>query len=1233
MTAFKTVTMLGRLLSTFSPATYSSRNQAVLESVTEEEHTSGLLFPDASLLRRSNTHAYPLQSSFNSPNASSAGAYDDRGGLELDVIKDFRFIIAQNALGDRDEPCILLDSRGSPDPLPQGLGLDPQLFDSASGRHSRTSSVSRASRRGSIQSLQSSLTEASSISQAATPRKASPVTSGAFTRARGRSSTFSQTDGGYEPLHNRPSADSTESGLLNCIFGSSAFSYRGSSTKMHILSTDSESGNAPGTSPAPREMDTLAARGTSMRGPLARAYSSGAQPSSSSYFSDRAHEVKSPSKVTVLITRMFSVNLPEGPDTTVESPEVPNPAQLESSQEGGYPFPDFLKRRKIKEKKTPMYAVAITIQIPLAARHHGRPQSRLGGHGPDGVRPMSFSLDSDHRWSSSFLDDNLSPSANLDERLDILVDHWDVITRTLSHLERLARREILILLKKIDALSGPQPKPAKAPNMQRTNQTIVQLRPNVLAGHTKLRQEMLLSAQRISAALRIPRVVIGQSRWGVWREEARWIARLLADKEHGLFFLVLITAFLGNHTEWLNSLGPEWYRKRHYQLQKAQQDADPTILNRTVIISDNKMVARRLIFLLSAFLPSKQRFEVLGSPLRPSTSTSTSMRPLSQSPPNVPILRQESLRRTINRRARAQRLNAEDTENHQRSTSVSSGETAHRSSEDADPGNPPAEYPKSRRDSDVRSIRTASLPIHANDVRTRNCSAATTSATTPGSAIPVPHFASRQRRTHGNDSYASAKLLQNLRRSESSSTSSDGNFPGSKWGNILSGLWSSRQELSGNDGHVASARRGSTSRTLAARPEDRPQDLITSKTAETESSLESGAKEPPSSENITIPSSPTAARHGLDQDQQEPLSQADHVKESPLKLSVRSKDGVVDVDLPFPGFVSLSSSGDSTLASPKKTRTSVTSVDAGGSTHSSVSNFNFPLRDYDGPNLNVAGWLKSFHEDFLLQAVRPYHGVEADIKRAMLAEPTPHVSVPTVDAENANANDRWVDVATTLIADTRTCTVKRLRLRRKISANGVARQGQSASFGGTPSTTPRQGSETLSSTGQFSGFFSNTVRYRKNSTPAALGLGDWLEVNDAEVKFIEEPVMDVDGTLVDAVERVLVQSGQSSLAQSRTPSPHRGHRGEDKSTGETAGRNDTPPVVEVPRGECRKMVLGALEEVVRSVAAEHCREDVEAEFGIDAPLSESDSKRRTVHVDNTLREGVRKWLLDVEEAC
>lgn len=1221
--------MLGRLLSTaastLNPATYSQKS-AQLESVTEEEHTSGLLFPDASLLRRSNTHAYPLQSSFSSPNASIAGAYDDRGGLELDVVKDFRVIIAQNALGDRDA-CVLLDTQAPSESDPQGLGLDPQVFETTTlRRHSRASSLSKPPppRRGSAQGALASLVEPSPLSLGSNARQSTAVSPGAFTRARGRSSsTLSPMGGGNEPIHTRHSAsDSSESGLLNCIFGSSAFSYRGSSTKMHIISTDGEP-TAPDTSSALRD-ERPDSRGLSPRAPLSRAHTTGTQPS--------ANDPRPPSKVTILVTRMFSVNLPEGRDTSVEAQEYP-PSVYEG-YDNGYPFPDATKRKKIKEKKTPMYAVAITVRIPLVARNNGRPFSRVGAQGSDPSRPagsMSFSLDSDQRWSGAFLDDSFSlasPPASLDDRIDVLVDHWDVITRTLSHLERLASDEILFLLKKVDSFSGSQPKPAKAPNMQRTNQTIVQLPPNILAGNSKLRAEAFNGSQRICTALRIPRVITGQSRWGVWREEARWISRILGEKEHSFFFSVLLTAFLGIHTEWLSFLGPDWHRRRHYLQQKAQQDAEPVLSNRTVIISPDKMTARRLIFLLSAFLPARQRFEPLTSPLRPGTSASG--RPLSQSPPNV-SLRQESLRRTIERRSRAQRLTLDESGSHERSVSVSSSETAHRSSEDVDSVTQP-EYPKTRRESDARSIRTTNLPIHANEARMRKASMATTSATTPGSTVPVPHFASRQSRralgglertaADGSDSLASENLLRNLQRSESSNISSDSGIPpaGSKWGSLLSGFWSSRQESSADHSEATSPpqdiRRKSVT-TLPGKSEKAPAKL--SQMAQEVGGSAEASPKVVSSDNISIPASSTV-QENLTEDTQETLSNADQVKESPLKLSVRAQDGVVDVDLPLPGFVSLSSSGDSTLASPKKTRTSVTSVDAMASTQSSGSGFNFPLRDNEGPNINVAGWLKNFHEDFLLQAVRPYNSLEADIKRTMAAEATPHASLAASDVEGA---EKWVDVATTLIADTRTFSIKRLRLRRKIQSGTVSLRNPTPKSRNSRPETPRQLSETTS---QFTSFFSSG-RSRKGSVTSLPP--EFIETNEAEEKFIEEPVMDLDGTLVDALERILAQSGQSSLAHSRAPSPNRGRRGEDRMASDSAIRDDVP-TVEVPRGECRKMVLGALEEIVRSVTAEHLREDVDVDLGL---ASDRERKRGQAAADNTLREGVRKWLLDVEETC
>ncbi|KAJ5815412.1 hypothetical protein N7474_007189 [Penicillium riverlandense] len=1195
--------MLGRLLSTaastLNPAAYSNRNHGTpLESVTEEEHTSSLLFPDASLLRRSNTHAYPLQTTFTSPNASTAGAYDDRGGLELDAIKDFRVIVAQNALGDRDA-CVLLDTRSSSGSAPTGLGIDSQGVEQTGTKHTRAvSSLSRGSRRNYL--TQSAVVESGPLPAAADARRSIPASPGAFSRARGRSSTMALA-GTWHEGQSRHAVDSNDTGLLNCIFGSSAFSYRGSSTKMHIISADEEPGAATSGSPA--------------RSPLARAYTT---PSSSGMMgAARGADGKTPSKVTVLLTRMFSVNLPEGAEASAERYDYANGIYQESLPDLGFPFPDVSKRKKIKEKKTPMYAVAITIQIPLLARNSGRPVSRFSTLSPDSPRPgLSSSLDSDYRWPV-FLDDSLSsasPPASLDERLDLLVDHWDVITRTLSHLERLARNEILFLLRKVDSLSGPHPKPAKPPNMQRTNQTIVHLPANILSVNSKLKDEALRSTRRISLALQTPYVVTGQSRWGVWREEGRSIVRGLGDKEHSFFFLVLLTSFLGNHTEWLNALGPDWYRRRHHQQQKSQQDTDPIVSSRTVIICPDKMTARRLIFLLSAFLPSKQRLDPLPSPLRPGTSAS--MRAISQSPPAVPVLRQESLRRAIERRARAQRQFLGDDDYHRRSVSAGSQDTNQRSLEND--LTPTSEHISNRRGSDARSIRTLGPSAQAKDARAKNTSGATISITSQSSMVPVPHFASQQSRssqrridhsaTDANESLASENLLKSLQRSDSSVLSSNGSAPsnGSGWGGLFSGLWSSRQESSeGTEPYSPSHDRKRSVSTIAGPPMRGPTTLSQMVKDVAEDETEHRPETAPSG-NISIPATSPSAPHGSEDESPEPSSLTSQVRESPLKMSVRAEEGVVDVDVPLPGFLSLSSSGDSTVASPKKTRTSVTSVDAIASTHSSGSGFHCGPKDNDGLNIHVAGWLKLFHEDFSLQAVRPYAALENDIKRAMQAEPAPYLPSTPAFTPEVDGTGKWVDVATTLIADTRTSTVKRLRLKRKINVGHGLGHAQSppspsnAFYAGSS----RQMTGSAASSAHLGGFFSGSGK------SSGSNIIESQDPNVVEERFVEEPVMDLDGTLVDAVERVLAQSGYSSLAHSRAPSPNRTRRGEDK--------GEAPPPAAKMRLPSKFLAL-----------TEHCREDADED---EIALADRERNRSLAGADNTLREGIRKWLVDVEEA-
>lgn len=1176
--------------------------------MTEEEHTSGLLFPDASLLHGSKTHAYPLQTSGGSaPNASAAGSYDDRGALDVDAGRDFRVLIAQNAIGDRDDPCVLLDTQAMSQADAAGHVTFGNQLSGRGGRHSRHSTMSRAQSKLSARGSQSYIPDFDGSIPPADTRKKDLPNSSAFVRARNRRSTFSATSSSGYSESSSLGADANELGLLNCVFGSSAFSYRGSSTKMHIL---------PGGGEPPREVDDHVPHGTRRRSPLYRSTDNSPRTQASNSFGRGPPHLSEPKsqatkKVAVLVTRMFSVNLPETRDLSTEQLGQPCFPGAESFQDGEGPPFETAKRKKIKEKKTPMYAVAMVIQLPLATNPIGRSSPRYAA-GADASKQstcLSVSLDSGQRTNSSFLEEQFGSSptdANLDDRIDTLVDHWDIINRTLSHIEKIASREILVRLQQADSSSGRYPKPAKPPNMQRTNQKIVQLASGSLFENATLREEVLRAAHRVCMALRIPRVITGQSRWGIWREEARWIARYLNDKEHNFFFLVLITAFLGNHTEWLNLLGPDWYRRRHHLQQKAQSDSELIMSNRTVIISSDKMIARRLVFVLSAFLPAQQRSEGLASPLRPSTSASG--HPYSMSPPNVPVSRRESLRRTINKQSRASR-HKDEADGLKRSASVASNEATGVASSDDTLSK--SYSPQGRRSSDARSIRTANLPIPQNDARSRKTVTSTVSTAAQGTTTPVPHFASQRAQprekesdSHGfenNPSAASVNLLQQLQRSESSETNPDGGNPHSYQGlgSFFSGFWGPRASSSTERRDQApagdvQARRSSVVPLL----ENRRRPVTTPN--ETRNLVAADA--PPSkveTSDLASPESPSILPHALDTAKINDTTE-DKRLESPVKLSVEANDGVVDVELPLPGFFSLSSSGDSTLTSPKKTRTSVTSVDSGASIHSGNPYHSSSQKDGDGLTVNVSGWLKRYHDDFLLQAVCPYDGVETDIKRSMSAEPTPN-------QVGESTADKWVDVCTTLIADTTTSTVKRLRLRRKIPA-GYSRQRDSSQDASSPSS-------------PYNSLLTTQIS-DDGSEPAN------FEQSFLKEDLVEEPVMDLDPTLVDAVERVIAHSGPPSSIHSRAASPNRLRRGRSGLSEASDSQKSDIRSAEVPRKECKRTVLGALEEVVRSVAAER-QEDPNSGQTFSGPGHTASG----AFADNALKEGVRKWLLDIEEAC
>ncbi len=227
---------------------------------------------------------------------------------------------------------------------------------------------------------------------------------------------------------------------------------------------------------------------------------------------------------------------------------------------------------------------------------------------------------------------------------------------------------------------------------------------------------------------------------------------------------------------------------------------------------------------------------------------------------------------------------------------------------------------------------------------------------------------------------------------------------------------------------------------------------------------------------------------------------------------------------------------------------------------------------------DVAGWLNEYNQDFTLQAVRPYPKFECDIKEAMKSTSAAQPMTkrpPNIDTATAD----WIDVMTTLVANTASFSVTRIRLQHRLKSTN-------SPHAGAPAPT------TLKSANQ-----------------------------DLEERIIEEPIMDMDPTLIDAVERVLAQSGHSSRVQSRAPSrasspSPMAHRSPEIHSMAT-------PRLGVPKSECKRLVLGALEEVVRSVQAEQ-----DAGTNGARRISGEPVRNGEEHFppDNTLREGVRKWL-------
>ncbi|KAJ6191851.1 folliculin-interacting protein N-terminus-domain-containing protein [Bipolaris maydis] len=643
--------MIGHLFSSRKGTNAShAASPTVLDSATEESHTRHLLYPESNTLYHPDGQPYPLHAAPLTPGSGHDGPLPE---IDLDYPRDCRIIIAQDETPAMPK-AILFDSK----PAPHAPNR-PQVPTHAHERLAEPTPALPVLPAPRLRHWAVFMRGDRPLLQSPTAPPRSP-TVGGFTRVRTRGSSIASMPNidEHAQLQAKAQARAKESTdlaniCLDCMFGNLAMNYRGNSNKIHIRASVAEaiSPNLYSRNP-PTD--------------LARNDSNESIP-------------KEPKRRTIFITRMFSVTMPE------EDNDDRTPTPQSSLPKGnGFPFPASNSKPAATKpvypshaRKSPMYAITIILHLPISQTIPSlRPSSRgtslknpthLSTSAP-GQESLASSLDSDRRAGWAFVDANLgvdslfssSLSSDVDDRVDVVGQHWDVIMRALTSLQHVVQERILAQFKSPKSPEPITPTGAqhqrsqssrtsfREPSLQYSRRAL-RLQPNALMMDREIQIAAELTGNRVVSGMRIPRVMTGQGKWGVWREEARWLGRWAGRREQNFFFFNLLTAFLGNHTEWLNTLGPKWHRKRHREKQKATAGENLTISNRTVIVSPDKMAARRLIFLLAAFLPPNAPALADSAYIRPSTSTS--LRAYSQSPPtNMPPSRQQSLRRQINRR-------------------------------------------------------------------------------------------------------------------------------------------------------------------------------------------------------------------------------------------------------------------------------------------------------------------------------------------------------------------------------------------------------------------------------------------------------------------------------------------------------------------------------------------------------------------------------------------------------
>ncbi|KAG8168007.1 hypothetical protein KVR01_003696 [Diaporthe batatas] len=1197
----------------------TSKQVSSLESVQEDIHTRSLLFPDAqTLYQHQNDQVFPMSSASVLPlQTSVANPYDLDGDLEIES-RDVRVIIMQDT--SSSSPASLLYDSQRPQ-LPQ----EPSPTERPQTMAGMSQALPQDSRRFASAQRKTS-TGQSSKPVVIQPGSPQPRQSAFDRRASMHSRTQSKAETESQKLLREYKQEIDT--FAGCIFGNNEFlAYKGTSTKVHVVPSDMRN-DVP--SSGLGDGRGSIGRSATRTSKLSQSFSSEAVPPFKPSVSSPLP--RSSDRKRVLITRLFPVSIPA--DDTLAC----TPKGRFSEESSGFPFPQSsdeakakAKKAQLKQKRTPMYAVALIISLPP-----GLPQtapasaSRSAFRGSSSYNEQQDSFPSSYNsarrsgWATvgpSFggfeaLDAGFSMDS--EERIDAITRHWDVIMRSLTSLQSTVATELFALLKQAD-IASPNPAPSsvnshfpRAPSNAsqkppKTNTKFISLLPNCLANDKLVKEEVDAARARIVLGLRATRVVTGQNRWGIWREEARWVERWAGGRDQGFFFFNLLTGFLSVHTDWLQALSPSRYRRQFSALQKLKSDDDLSLPARTIVVSQDRVAARRLIFLLSAFLPANQQLLSMRTQ-RPQTSASFGG--FSQSPPSfiIPLTKEESLRRKINRRGASRHASHSRTAStYTTSTKVSVPAHLAHLSMDGQHG---------RRASDAASIRT-SLPLQGSDTDSRKASAATTATVTQEHSTIIPHFATQNSESqaygHPDSSMAADDLKRSLKRGDSMGSSDT--QTSSRW-SVISGLWNTRRRessLSTAPNRDSPGSRDSipvSPRKPVSNRRNSLAKMVEEAAALDPMSSQARTRNSPKERDAESPETPDAEQ-GPGQRSRAPIPMErkpdpSGAFESPVKTTINPEDGVIDVDVPFPDFIA---SFETAVSSPSSSGYLSTPGLSGLELFEQASRVAF---DGDVP-MNVAGWLQRYHPDFILQAIPPQNDLVEQVKASLRAEPTPY------PAALADGNEeKWVDVSSALIADSTDFSIRRVRYRRLIKPRSGAER-----------TTPLLSSSvnTMSST---------------NMTPLISPYEHHLQED-----FVEEPIVTLDDTLIEAVERVIAHgsdmSKDSSQCSSRSTSKRRESFADllaaaaasttvsntvglapevEVAQGSTQPRKGSPQQGEVPRGECKTVVLSALENIARDVTQ---RKSEREELG-----RASSGGPRGREKESVLREAVRSWVEGVD---